>query len=157
MLQKRNFQGEPDTHLIRLMKTTKFQLILCLGLLSNRAHAGVLPEGDVEKRPIMDVFVDVAQIHHDAKSNGDTWDHIWAGNDTLYSFGCDCVGYGTCENNVNFNKLVGASWDNLAGSSVNSMSDYGKKMERIANGSNWKVTGADCIDGVFYVSIADHW
>jgi hypothetical protein len=35
-----------------------------------------------------DVFVAVLHIHHDAKSNGDTWDYIGADDDNLYSFGC---------------------------------------------------------------------
>ncbi len=106
---------------------------------------------------ITDVFVDVGNIHHDSKSNGDTWDYIWADDDTLYSFGCDGRGYGALNDNVNFNKLTGDAWDSLVGSSVNPMTDYGKNMQRIANGSNWKVTGADCIDSVFYAFIANNW
>lgn len=42
--------------------------VFCLG----RAARG----SDQEGTKITDLFVDVAQIHHDAKSNGDTWDYI---------------------------------------------------------------------------------
>ena len=108
-------------------------------------------------RNISDVFVDVAEIHHSVNSNGDTWDHVWAENDTLYSFACDGRGFGTQSRNVNFNQLSGTNWNALTGSLVNSMDDYGKAGQRLANGSNWKVTGADCIDGVFYAFIADNW
>jgi len=130
-------------------------LILVLVALTGCSTAASNPT--TAGQTITDVFVDVARIHHDAKSNGDTWDHIWADDGNLYSFGCDGRGYGTAGRNVNFNKLVGVAWDALTGSLVNSMDDYGKPMQKIANGSNWKVTGADCIDGVFYVFIADNW
>lgn len=125
-------------------------------------------------RPITDVFVDVANIRHDEKSWGDTWDHLWADDGNLYTFGCDGSGYGTDNNNLNFNKLTGPTWDQLAGSPVNSMSEYGKNGSYLADGTthllerdwknpmiprgpNWKVTGADCIDGVFYAFVAQNW
>jgi hypothetical protein len=37
------------------------------------------------------------------------------------------------------------------------MDAYGKANQAISNGSNWKVTGLDCIDGVFYAFVADNW
>ena len=37
------------------------------------------------------------------------------------------------------------------------MSDYGKAGQISANGSTWKVTGADCIDGVIYAFVANNW
>jgi hypothetical protein len=105
---------------------------------------------------IAGVFVDVSRIHHDAESNGDTWDYIWADDDTIYSFNCDGRGYGKQGRNVGFNKLTGAQWDRLLGSQVNEM-DYGTGGQRYPNGSNWKVTGADSIDGVIYAFIANNW
>jgi len=124
-------------------------------------------------RNITGVFVDVANIHHDARSNGDTWDYIWADDDNLYSFGCDGKGYGASSSmNLNFNCLKGSAWNALAGSLVNPMDEYGKNgayladnsielLERdwskVPKGANWKVTGADCIDGVIYAFVAENW
>lgn len=121
---------------------------------------------------ITDVFVDVANIHHDAKSNGDTWDYIWADDDNLYTFGCDGRGYGTASRNLNFNRLTGQAWNGLTGDPVNSMDKYGgngaylsdnsaelnqRDWSKIPNGPNWKVTGSDCIDGVLYAFVAENW
>ena len=103
------------------------------------------------------VFVDVSSIHHDAASNGDTWDYIWADDDTIYSFNCDGRGYGKQGGRyVAFNKLTGTQWDRLSGSLVNEM-EYGMGEQRCPNGANWKVTGADSIDGVIYAFIANSW
>ena len=68
---------------------------------------------------IHDCCVDISQIHHDSKSNGDTWDYIWADDGNVYSFGCDGKGYGaTNAMNLNFNCLPGADssipWLNMA-------------------------------------------
>ena len=138
-------------------------LLLAPLALTVRADAG---------KPITGVFVDVARIRHDAKSWGDTWDHLWADDDNLYTFGCDGGGYGTNNNNLNFNKLTGPAWDQLVGSPVNPMSEYGKNGAYLAENStqllertwskitrrpNWKVTGADSIDGVFYAFVAQNW
>jgi hypothetical protein len=125
-------------------------------------------------KTITGVFVDVSRLRHDAKSWGDTWDHLWADDDHLYTFGCDGGGYGTNNNNINFNKLTGSAWDQLTGSPVNPMSEYGGngayladnstqlterdwKKPMIPRGPSWKVTGADCIDGVFYAFVAGNW
>ena len=75
--------------------------------------------------PITDIFVDVSRLHHDAASNGDTWDYIWADDDQVYSFACDGRGYGRVSRNVNFNKLTGDRWTALTGACVNSLDDYG--------------------------------
>ncbi|MEI7807901.1 MAG: hypothetical protein WCJ07_05405, partial [Verrucomicrobiota bacterium] len=138
-------------------------LLLVPLVLTARAGSG---------KPITDVFVDVARIRHDAKSWGDTWDHLWADDDHLYTFGCDGGGYGTNNNNLNFNKLTGPAWDQLVGSPVNPMSEYGRNGAYLAENStqllertwskitrrpNWKVTGADSIDGVFYAFVAQNW
>ncbi len=106
---------------------------------------------------IADFFVDVSRVYHDARSNGDTWDLLWANDGDIYSFACDSRGYGKASRNVNFNRLTGSAWDQLTGSLVNSMDEYGKSGARATNGSNWKTTGADCIDGVFYAFIAENW
>ncbi len=121
-------------------------------LLSSIGHAS-----PPDNAPISGIFVDVANIHHDEKSNGDTWDYIWADDDNPYSFACDGRGYGTLGRNLNFNKLVGPAWDALVGSPVNSMDAYGTNGQQLANGSNWKVTGATSIDGVFYAFVANNW
>jgi hypothetical protein len=111
---------------------------------------------DSSPREITGVFVNVSRIHHDAASNGDTWDHIWADDGAIYSFNCDGRGYGKRARNVGFNKLLGAQWDQLSGTQVNEM-DYGVSGQKYPNGSNWKVTGADSIDGVIYAFIANNW
>ncbi|MDR3711828.1 MAG: hypothetical protein P4L51_03345, partial [Puia sp.] len=105
---------------------------------------------------ITGVFVDVSRIHHDANSNGDTWDYIWTADNALYSFNCDGRGYGTKSQNVSFNFLKVDQWDALTGSNVNPM-DYGKSTQAAPNASNWKVTGADSIDGTIYAFIAENW
>jgi hypothetical protein len=124
-------------------------------------------------KKIQGCFVDISQIHHDAKSNGDTWDYIWADDDNLYSFGCDGKGYGaTNSRNLNFNCLKGSDWNALTGHLLNPMDEYGlngayladnstqlldRNWSKLPRGPNWKVTGADCIDGVFYAFVAENW
>ncbi len=125
------------------------------------------------KPTIAEVFVDVSRLHHDASSNGDTWDYIWAEDDNLYTFGCDGKGYGASSSmNVNFNRLKGSDWKELTGQLVNPMTEYGlngayladdstrlleRNWSKIPQGPNWKVTGADCIDGVIYAFVAENW
>jgi len=150
------------------MKLTAF--VCCWLIFLGCAHP---PVRDGGKR-VQDCFVDVSKLHHDSKSNGDSWDYFWADDDSLYSFGCDGVGYGSGKgNNLNFNKLIGPAWDQLVGSPVNPMSEYGlngaylaenstellprTNWSTIPKGPNWKVTGADCIDGVFYAFVAENW
>jgi len=122
---------------------------------------------------IADVFVDVSKVHHDANSNGDTWDYIWADDDNLYTFACDGKGYGArYPMNLNFNCMKGRAWNMLAGHLVNPMDEYGpngayladnstklteRNWSKIPRGPNWKVTGADCIDGVIYAFVAENW
>jgi hypothetical protein len=124
-------------------------------------HALLTAPAPVTSPPteISGIFLDLAKFHHDANSNGDTWDHMWAEDDILYSFNCDGRGYappGTEGRNVSFNKLVGNAWDALTGSPV-SLMDYGKGGAQEPNASNWKVTGGDSIDGVLYAFIANNW
>ncbi len=141
--------------------------LLVAGCRTNR------PPRPNQNRDIADVFVDVSRLHHDAKSNGDTWDYIWADDDNLYSFGCDGKGYGATNSmNLNFNRLRGSDWNTLTGELINPMNEYGpngayladnsaqlldRDWSKIPRGPNWKVTGADCIDGVFYAFAAENW
>ena len=110
------------------MKTKLFS-IMVVASLSELLVAGCRADKCSSTNPgqaIVDVFVDVSHIHHDAKSNGDTWDYIWADDDNLYSFGCDGKGYGTTNAmNLNFNCLQGSKWNALTGQLVNSMAEYG--------------------------------
>ena len=106
---------------------------------------------------ITGVFVDVSKLCHDPKSNGDSWDYIWADDDNLYSFACDSRGYGKAYRNLNFNKLTGTAWNSLTGSIVNAMDEYGTQSQKWANEANWKITGGDCIDGVIYAFVENHW
>jgi hypothetical protein len=133
------------------------RLCLALSLVIYSGCRTISSESIKSGHDITDVFVEVARLKHDSMSNGDTWDHIWADDGTLYSFACDGRGYGVSNRNVNFNKLAGDSWDHLTGSIVQSMDGYGKGGQQIPNHSNWKVNGADCIDGVFYAFIANNW
>jgi len=144
-------------------------LFIAVGLF---ATVGCHTAGFVSTSPnITDVYVDVAHIYYDAKSNGDTWDYIYADDDNLYSFGCDGKGYGaTNAMNLNFNCLKASDWNDLTGQLVNPMNEYGlngayladnstnllgRDWSKIPRGANWKVTGADCIDNVFYNPVVE--
>jgi hypothetical protein len=137
------------------MRTLLMALFVSVGVCSqpclSRAAEQVSPDSTIK-----DVFVDVANLRHDAASNGDTWDYIWADDGNIYSFGCDGRGYGNKGRNLNFNVLSGGAWNSLTGSSVSPM-DYGRAGEKCPNQSNWKVTGGDCIDGVIYAFVANNW
>ncbi len=146
-------------------------IVVAVGLFATAGcqTTGSTPPG----RNITSVFVDVAHLHHDAASNGDTWDYIWADDDNLYSFGCDGKGYGAPSSmNLNFNCLKGSDWNALTGQLVNPMQEYGlngayladhstnlveRNWSKVPRGPNWKVTGADSIDGVFYAFVAENW
>ena len=146
--------------------------IFALATLVGAGYALTKPRSSDASRNIAAVFVDVAQLHHDVQSDGDTWDYLWADDDNLYSFGCDGRGYGTANHNVNFNRLTGPAWNELSGSPVNPMGEYGgngayladhsaqlksRDWSKVPIGPNWKVSGADSIDGVFYAFIANNW
>jgi hypothetical protein len=136
-----------------MVQTIFLLIVLVLTLATAQAQA-------LGEKSIKGVFVDVSCIRHDAKSNGGTWDYICPDDDNVYTFSCDGVGYGTQSNNINFNKLTGASWGLLSGSPVNQMLEYGKKdaclddsatvlseriWPKVPKGPDWKVTGADFI------------
>lgn len=109
---------------------------------------------DSRPTPITQVFLDLNNIHKWNSSNGDTWDPFWADDDNLYAFNCDGRGFGAEHRNLAFNKLAGDSISSLAGSSVNSMDEYGRSGLRGADGATWKACGQECIDGVFYAFVS---
>jgi len=126
-------------------------LVNCLeGESQNKANA-------LAKRkrttPIIAVVPDLNQIYKWDDSNGDTADPFWADDDNLYHFNCDGRGFGTQSRNFCFNKLIGSDLTNLKGSLVNTMDEYGKPGAMEMDSSNWKVTGQECIDGVFYAFV----
>ena len=108
----------------------------------------------VPSERIRQVFLDLNNIHKWDGSNGDTWDPFWADDDNLYAFNCDGRGFGTQRRNLAFNKLAGEACDSLAGSSVNSMDEYGTSGKKGPDGANWKACGQECIDGVFYAFVS---
>jgi hypothetical protein len=103
---------------------------------------------------IHQVFPDLDNIHKWDQSNGDTWDPFWADDGSLYAFNCDGRGFGTQPRNLAFNKLAGNSCTTLAGSTVNSMDEYGKSGEKGPDGATWKACGQECIDGIFYAFVS---
>ncbi|MFO1490693.1 MAG: hypothetical protein U1F77_03325 [Kiritimatiellia bacterium] len=84
---------------------------------------------------------------------GDTADPFWADDDNLYHFTCDGRGFGRQQRNISFNQLAGADVEHLVGIPVNSMDEYGKAGAVEADGATWKVTGQECVDGVFYAFV----
>ena len=109
--------------------------------------------------PIAQIIPEIAAVAKWNDSNGDTADPFWADDDQLYHFCCDGRGFGSQQRNLCFNKLSGSELACLAGSLVNSMDEYGTNgasMNGIStnDGANWKVTGQECIDGVFYAFVA---
>lgn len=103
---------------------------------------------------ITEVFFDLYNIRKWDNSNGDTWDPFWADDGSLYAFNCDGRGFGVQHRNLAFNKLGGDSIDSIAGSSVNSMDDYGRSGLRGPDGATWKACGQECIDGTFYAFVS---
>ncbi len=113
--------------------TATFRVFALLLFLTVGASAQTLtPPG------ITGVFVDIAHIHHDTDSNGDTWDYAWADDDNLYTFADDSRGYahGKGDRNLNFNMLTGDAWDKLTGSSVNTMDEYGPSTQEVRQWRN---------------------
>jgi hypothetical protein len=133
-------------------------MILGAAVLASAMPVAAAPTID-ESPGITGVLVDVAHIHHDVDSNGDTWDLAWANDDNLYTFADDSRGYshGHGSRNVNFNVLTGSNVDSLVGRNINMMGDYGNSGQECPNGATWKSTGCDCIDGVLYAFVAPNW
>jgi hypothetical protein len=102
---------------------------------------------------LTEVALDLNDIHKWDESNGDTWDPFWD-DGNLYAFNCDGRGFGIEHRNLALNRLTGNACDELVGSPVNSMDEYGRSGERLADGANWKACGQECIDGVFYCFVS---
>jgi hypothetical protein len=107
-----------------------------------------------DSTPILAVVPEFAHLQKWNDMHGDTADPFWADDDNLYHFTCDGRGFGKQQRNVCFNKLTGSDWANLKGELVNSMDEYGKANDTLADGATWKVCGQECIDGVFYAFVA---
>ncbi|MCX7008877.1 MAG: hypothetical protein NTY53_16805 [Kiritimatiellaeota bacterium] len=107
-----------------------------------------------ESRPIVAVVPELQRLQKWNDSNGDTADPFWADDDQLYHFTCDGRGFGKVQRNLCFNKLMGPDLLHLKGELVSAMDEYGKAGAKAADGSNWKVCGQECIDGVFYAFVA---
>lgn len=104
--------------------------------------------------PICEVVADLNGIRKWSGSNGDTADPFWADDDALYTFMCDGRGFGKDVMNLNFNRLGNGDWSSLTGTQVNAMKEYGKGNQKEADNATWKVTGQECIDGVFYAFVS---
>jgi len=116
------------------------------------AFAGVLYAAgpQPESFPIIAVLPQLDRLQKWNDMAGDTADPFWADDDNLYLFTCDGRGFGKDRRNLCFNKLTGPDLLNLNGTLVNPM-DYGKAdEERKEDDATWKITGQECIDGVFY-------
>ncbi|MDP4289655.1 MAG: hypothetical protein Q8908_01085 [Bacteroidota bacterium] len=103
--------------------------------------------------PIIKVIPDLNHLQKWDDSNGDTADPFWADDDNLYHFNCDGHGFGTQGRNFCLNKLMGSDLLSLKGYLVNPMDEYGKPGAMEKDSSSWKVTGQECIDGVFYTFV----
>ena len=103
--------------------------------------------------PIVAVVPDLNGLQKWNDMCGDTADPFWADDDQLYHFTCDGRGFGKQPRNFCFNKLTGPDLLHLKGELVNSMDDYGKANATGSDGATWKVTGQECIDGVFYTFV----
>lgn len=130
--------------------------LLAAGTLLHAANSGgaaapvVSSEQKSESTPIMAVVPELNQMQKWNDMHGDTADPFWADDDNLYFFSCDGRGFGRQQRNFCFNKLTGPDLLHLKGELVNSMDEYGRNSKTEADRANWKVTGQECIDGVFY-------
>jgi hypothetical protein len=104
--------------------------------------------------PIADIALDLHHLNKWDHSNGDTWDPFWADDNSLYAFNCDGRGFGPDPMNLALNKLTGDTADDLIGSQVNPMAEYGKSGQKESDNATWKACGQECIDGVFYAFVS---
>jgi hypothetical protein len=102
---------------------------------------------------IRSVMPDLNRVQKWDSMHGDTADPFWADDDHLYHFTCDGRGFGSQQRNFCFNRLDGPDLEHLVGTLVNSMDTYGKSDETGPDGATWKVSGQECIDGVFYAFV----
>jgi len=138
------------THITTTKQTAWVAVALLLATLNSGtfARAGEPPP---KSTPIAAVVPELDSMQKWNDMAGDTADPFWADDDNLYHFTCDGRGFGKPKQGRNFcfNKLTGPDLLHLTGTLVNSM-DYGKSDETGPDGATWKVTGQECIDGVFY-------
>ena len=88
---------------------------------------------------------------------GDTWDPTWGADDILYSPANDTTGFFCDEKrNLAFVKIEGNDINNLKGSNINLMADYGALAESKEDKCNWKSSGALYIDGTIYLVVGRH-
>ena len=111
---------------------------------------GMARAGEPESRPIAAIVPDLHHLQKWDDLRGDTADPFWADDDNLYHFTCDGSGFGRQDRNLCFNELTGTNLAQLKGTLVNAMDEYGKADETGPDGATWKITGQECIDGVFY-------
>ncbi len=103
--------------------------------------------------PVAAVVPDLLHLQKWNDMCGDTADPFWADDDQLYHFTCDGRGFGKQPRNLCFNKLAGKDPLGLKGALVNAMDEYGKANDTGPDKATWKVTGQECIDGVFYAFV----
>lgn len=103
--------------------------------------------------PITAVVPNLDRLQKWNDMQGDTADPFWADDDKLYHFTCDGRGFGTQQRNLCFNRLDGQDLGSLRGTLINAMDEYGKSGATEKDGATWKVTGQECIDGVFYAFV----
>jgi len=124
--------------------------LLTLALIPAARAAGA---AQPQSMPIAAVLPDYHHMQKWDDMRGDTADPFWADDDNLYHFTCDGTGFGKADRNLCLNKLTGPDLLHLKGALVNSMDEYGKSGETEADGATWKVTGQECIDGIFYAFV----
>ncbi len=131
------------------MKTAPILLLLAACLIVSSLKA----DSNSATTPITAVTPDLNHMQKWDAMAGDTADPFWADDGNLYHFTCDGRGFGKQGRNFCFNKLTGPDLDLLDGAPVNSMDEYGKGGATGPDGATWKVTGQECIDGVFYTFV----
>jgi hypothetical protein len=127
----------------------QFGVFMLLAFASCGLAAG--PEPD--SVPIVAVVPQLDRLQKWNDMQGDTADPFWADDDNLYHFTCDGRGFGTQQRNLCFSKLTGPDLLHLKGELINAMDEYGKANQTEPDRATWKVTGQECIDGVFYAFV----
>jgi hypothetical protein len=136
--------GNPHRH---VMAMNMIPIALALVMIAGMAVAS---EPEPVSTPVTAVVPDFNRMQKWNRMHGDTADPFWADDDNLYHFTCDGRGFGTQRRNLCLSKLTGPSFEQLDGVLVNSMDEYGKADETGPDGATWKISGQECIDGVFY-------
>jgi hypothetical protein len=101
------------------------------------------------------VNVDAPRTMIDSK--GDAWVPAWAADGAIYTPSCDTSGFrGKKSNNIMFSRVEGDDIQELKGTTVNLMDEYGKEGLEDAEGCNWKTGGCYVVDGVIYCVVSQH-